>query len=42
MGMLAARKIDGEQDIDLWGINTDYESYQESTIITETGLKNSH
>lgn len=40
MGMLAARKIDGEQNIDLWEINTDYDSYQESTIITETGLKN--
>jgi protoporphyrinogen oxidase len=42
MGMLAARKIDGERDIDLWEINTDYESYQESTIITETCLKNDH
>lgn len=42
MGMLAARKIDGEKDIDLWEINTDYENYQESTIITETGLKSRH
>lgn len=42
MGMLAAQKIDGEKDIDLWEINTDYENYQESTIITETGLKDNH
>lgn len=39
MGMLAARKIDGDESIDLWGINTDYENYQESASITETGLK---
>lgn len=39
MGMLAAQKIDGDESIDLWGVNTDYENYQESALITETGLK---
>jgi protoporphyrinogen oxidase len=39
MGMLAAQKIDGNESIDLWGVNTDYENYQESALITETGLK---
>jgi len=40
MGILAAQKIttDQPQQVDLWAVNTDYETYQESTVITETGL----
>jgi protoporphyrinogen oxidase len=37
MGLLAAQKLLGQEKIDLWSINTDYE-YQESTRITATGL----
>jgi protoporphyrinogen oxidase len=38
MGMLAAENIVKGTSHDLWEINTDYETYQESYIITETGL----
>lgn len=39
MGLRAAENIlDGSQH-DLWSINTDYEVYQESSIITKTGLQ---
>lgn len=38
MGILASKKISGDNTINLWDINTDYE-YQEAAIITETGLK---
>ncbi len=37
MGLLAAENICGDAAHDLWQINTDYE-YQESTVITKTGL----
>ena len=37
MGLIASQKLLGEDDTDLWAINTDYE-YQESTRITATGL----
>lgn len=39
MGMLAAENITGGTEHDLWGINTDYDVYQESATITRTGLK---
>ena len=38
MGMLAAENILEGKSHDLWEINTDYETYQESYVITETGL----
>ncbi len=40
MGYLAAKDIaEGKDKVDLWQINTDYDSYQESSVITETGLQ---
>ena len=39
MGILAAENISKGAHNDLWAINTDYE-YQESAVITETGLVN--
>jgi protoporphyrinogen oxidase len=42
MGILAAENIAKGTSHNLWEINTDYESYQESTIITTTGLKKTH
>lgn len=38
MGILAADNIADGKDNNLWEINTDYETYQESYVITETGL----
>ncbi len=39
MGLLAADNIaSGSARHDLWAVNTDYDSYQESAIITESGL----
>lgn len=39
MGVLAAKNIlETGSRMDLWSVNTDYESYQESTRITESGL----
>jgi hypothetical protein len=38
MGMLAAENILQQAGHNLWDINTDYESYQESSVITKTGL----
>ena len=38
MGMLAAENIISDAQHDLWEINTDYEVYQESAMITKTGL----
>jgi len=39
MGLLAARQIcDSAEPTDLWNVNTDYESYQEASSITESGL----
>jgi protoporphyrinogen oxidase len=38
MGLLAAENILDEAKNDLWEINTDYEEYQESATITESGL----
>lgn len=38
MGILAAENILNCRRHDLWAINTDYESYQESATITATGL----
>ncbi|MDX2270015.1 MAG: FAD-dependent oxidoreductase [Bryobacter sp.] len=39
MGLLAADNIlQGRSANDLWSVNTDYETYQEATRITETGL----
>jgi protoporphyrinogen oxidase len=40
MGLLAAENIcSGQRKHDLWEINTDYDNYQESSRITETGLQ---
>jgi len=38
MGLLAAENVVLGTDHDLWGINADYDSYQEETRISETGL----
>jgi len=38
MGILAAENILEDRNHDLWAINTDYDTYQESSIISETGL----
>ncbi len=38
MGLLAAENILENKNHNLWEINTDYETYQESSIITKTGL----
>ena len=38
MGILAAENIITGSNHDLWQINTDYEVYQEATVITKTGL----
>jgi protoporphyrinogen oxidase len=40
MGILSAENIFKEQKNELWSINTDYEVYQESSVITKTGLVN--
>ncbi len=40
MGLLAAENIEhGYRKHNLWDVNTDYDSYQESAIITKTGLQ---
>jgi len=38
MGMLAAENILTDAAHNLWAINTDYEVYQEASVITKTGL----
>lgn len=38
MGMLAAENILADKAHNLWSVNTDYDSYQESAVITDTGL----
>jgi len=38
MGSLAAENIVQGNNHDLWAINTDYDEYQESALITESGL----
>ncbi|MCS7211240.1 MAG: FAD-dependent oxidoreductase [Chloroherpetonaceae bacterium] len=39
MGLLAAENIADGARHDLWAINTDYETYQEASVITKTGLQ---
>jgi protoporphyrinogen oxidase len=39
MGILAAENILEGKKHNLWDINTDYDSYQESSVITKTGLQ---
>ncbi len=39
MGLLAAEGLVNGTSPNLWKINTDYESYQEASVITETGLQ---
>lgn len=39
MGLLAVENVVHGAAHDLWEINTDYESYQEEAVITETGLE---
>lgn len=41
MGILAAQNIAEGKKNNLWEINTDYDNYQESYIITRTGLQKS-
>lgn len=41
MGLLAAENIGDGKNHNLWEINTDYDNYQESYIITSTGLQKS-
>ncbi len=38
MGILAAENVASKTCHDLWSINTDYETYQEASVITKTGL----
>jgi protoporphyrinogen oxidase len=38
MGIMIAENIITSQQHKLWEVNTDYDSYQESTVITKTGL----
>ncbi len=38
MGVLAAENLLENRHHDLWAVNTDYASYQEDALITETGL----
>jgi protoporphyrinogen oxidase len=38
MGILAADNILNNAGHDLWNVNTDYENYQEMSVISETGL----
>jgi len=38
MGLLAAEGLINNTQPNLWDINTDYDTYQESSVITETGL----
>ena len=38
MGILAAENLLDNRAHDLWSVNTDYETYQEGALITETGL----
>ena len=38
MGLRASENIVGGAGNNLWSINTDYEVYQESSVITKTGL----
>jgi protoporphyrinogen oxidase len=40
MGLLAAENVLYNKNNDLWAINTDYDTYQESSVIRETGLVN--
>lgn len=39
MGLLAAQNLTEGTSHNLWEINTDYESYQEASVITKTGLQ---
>jgi len=39
MGLLVAENLVSGTTHDLWSVNTDYENYQESSVITETGLE---
>ena len=39
MGILAAENITKGTKHNLWSINTDYDTYQEATVITKTGLE---
>lgn len=39
MGILAAENLLENRHHDLWAINTDYETYQEDTLISDTGLE---
>jgi hypothetical protein len=38
LGILAAENLLANEHHDLWSVNTDYDRYQESALIDETGL----
>ncbi|MFK8113243.1 MAG: FAD-dependent oxidoreductase [Rubripirellula sp.] len=38
MGLLASENVLHDAGHDLWNVNSDFDSYQERTVITETGL----
>ena len=38
MGLLAAESLLMQRELDLWSVNTDYDSYQEEATITASGL----
>jgi protoporphyrinogen oxidase len=38
MGLLAAENVTGGAGHDLWSVNSDYSTYQEEALITESGL----
>ena len=42
MGIVSAENVFAEKKNNLWNINTDYEVYQESSVITKTGLVNTN
>lgn len=39
MGLMVGDLLSGAEQHDLWAVNTDYENYQESAVITATGLR---
>ncbi|MDR2337256.1 MAG: FAD-dependent oxidoreductase [Deltaproteobacteria bacterium] len=38
MGWMLAQNLLGGKNYDLWSVNTDYDNYQEGSLITKTGL----
>ena len=38
MGIMVSNIITNDEKLDLWSVNTDYENYQERSVITKSGL----